>query len=106
MVAAPHDHDPKRPIEEKTAGEVVHDSVLGTDRELGEDHPAAPAAWVFGTYPIVLLVVALGAMIYFFSQSVSDNQKANNSSSTSATSSSAPQHGPNTTGTATGADSR
>jgi len=44
---------------------VVSDSLAGTDEEMGEENPSVPAAWVFGTYPIVLLIFAFGAILAY-----------------------------------------
>jgi len=44
---------------------VIRDSFSGTDAEMGEENPSVPAAWVFGTYPIVLLIFAFVAILAY-----------------------------------------
>jgi len=44
---------------------VVRDAIAGTDEEMGEENPSVPAAWVFGTYPIVLLIFAFVAILAY-----------------------------------------
>lgn len=90
MVASTHPHDPKTSIGEKTPAEVVQDSVMGTDREMGEDHPGAPAAWVFGTYPVVLLIAALLVFTFFIVRPSSDSNRGTNSINNNVTSPATP----------------
>jgi len=44
---------------------AVRDAITGTDGEMGEENPSVPAAWVFGTYPIVLLIFAFVAILVY-----------------------------------------
>ena len=53
------------PTIDKEPVSVVHDSLAGTDGEMGEENPSVPAAWVFGTYPIVLLIFAFVAILAY-----------------------------------------
>ena len=51
-------------MSEKPTGDVVHDAVTGHDEPI-EKKPRTSAGLVFLTYPILLIVVIVAAMIYF-----------------------------------------
>jgi len=76
-------NDSKNVIIDKTTEEVVQDSIMGTDRAMGEDNPSTPAAWVFGTYPIVLLIVAFVAMLAYMLRGPESDKGLNRSGGTS-----------------------
>jgi len=51
-----------------TVDQVVTDGIEGTDEPLGEYHPSAPFAIIFGAYPIFLIVMlglALAAIAWW-----------------------------------------
>lgn len=50
--------------DEKATGDVVHDAVTGHDKPL-EKKPRTSAGLVFLTYPILLIIVIMAAMMYF-----------------------------------------
>ena len=43
-------------MSEKTEGNTLEDAVKGTDEPMGKKSPGSPAALVFLTFPIVLIV--------------------------------------------------
>ncbi len=51
-----------------TVEQVVTDGIEGTDEPIGEHHPSAPFAIIFGAYPLALIVVlglALAAIAWW-----------------------------------------
>lgn len=52
----------------KTVAESIVDSVEGKDEPIGERDSLVPYAMVQWTYPIVLIVLILGALAYFWMQ--------------------------------------
>lgn len=47
-------------------GETVGDTLTGHDKPMEEVHPQAPAALVFGMYPLALIVAALVSALVFW----------------------------------------
>lgn len=50
--------------EQGSVGETVAGAVKGTDRPIGEKNPKAPLALVWYTYPVVLLLVLIAALLW------------------------------------------
>ena len=50
--------------DEKHTGDVVHDAVTGQDEPI-EKKPGTSAGLVFLTYPILLIILIVAAMVYF-----------------------------------------
>jgi len=53
------------PMIDKEPVSVVSDSFTGKDEEMGKENPSVPAAWVFGTYPIILLIFAFVVILAY-----------------------------------------
>ncbi len=50
---------------EITKLQSIENSIMGRDEAMGEKHPSAPGWLVAATYPLLLIVVIAGAMVYF-----------------------------------------